>query len=72
MVYMTTDEWKEITALITAHDFDKLVSGIASRTCDLNISQEELEARVTGLKKINKKENPVAGEKRWFVNKCLS
>ena len=50
MVYMTTDEWKEITALITAHDFDKLVSGIASRTCDLNISQEELEARVTGLK----------------------
>ena len=57
MIYMTTDEWKEITALIIAHDFDKLVSEIAARTYNLNISQEELEARVTGAKKINKKED---------------
>lgn len=55
MIYMTTDEWKEISALITAHDFDKLATGIASRTYDLNISQEELDALVAGAKKIKEK-----------------
>lgn len=57
MIYMTTDEWKEISALITAHDFDKLATGIASRTYDLNISQEELDALVTGAKKVNKEKD---------------
>ena len=46
MIYMTTDEWHEISKLIEENDFYKLAEEIASRTYDLDISKQELDDRV--------------------------
>ena len=43
MIYMTTDEWKEISKLIEENDFYKLAEEIAGRTYDLDISKQELD-----------------------------
>lgn len=43
MIYMTTDEWHEISKLIEENDFYKLAEEIASRTYDLSISKQELD-----------------------------
>lgn len=46
MIYMTTDEWHEISKLLEAKDFDKLLTEICIKTYDLNISEQELDDRV--------------------------
>lgn len=46
MIYMTSDEWYEISNIMLKQDFYKLAQEICIRTCNLNISQKELEARV--------------------------
>ena len=43
MIYMTTDEWHEISKLIEENDFYRLAEEIASRTYDLGISKQELD-----------------------------
>ena len=43
MIYMTTDEWHEISKLLEAKDFDKLLTEICIKTYDLNISEKELD-----------------------------
>ena len=43
MIYMTTDEWKEISKLIRENDYYGLAEQIASRTYDLDISEQELD-----------------------------
>lgn len=43
MIYMTKDEWKEISKIIEENDFYKLAKEIASRTYDFDISKEELD-----------------------------
>ena len=46
MIYMTTDEWHEISKLIEENDFYKLAEEIASRTYDLDISKQELDRAI--------------------------
>lgn len=43
MIYMTTDEWKEISKIIEEKDFNKLAAEIAVRAYDLDISEQELD-----------------------------
>ena len=43
MIYMTTDEWKEISKIMEEKDFYKLAAEIAVRTYDLGISEQELD-----------------------------
>ena len=43
MIYMTTDEWNEISKIIEEKDFGKLATEISVRTYDLDISEQELD-----------------------------
>lgn len=42
MIYMTTDEWKEIAKIIEEKDWKELAVEISARTWDLDISEKEL------------------------------
>lgn len=43
MIYMTTDEWKEISKIIEEKDFSKLATEITVRTYDLHLDKQELD-----------------------------
>ena len=43
MIYMTTDEWKKISKIIEAKDFDKLAQEICVETYDLDMDKQELD-----------------------------
>ncbi len=43
MIYMTTDEWKEIAKIIEEKDWKELAVEIAARSYDLDVSKQELD-----------------------------
>lgn len=49
MIYMTTDEWKEISKIIEEKDFYKLAAEIAVKTYDLDISEQELDGVINKM-----------------------
>lgn len=53
MIYMTTDEWKEITKIIEEKDLKELVIELQVRTCDLDISKQELDYIIKDYKTNN-------------------
>ena len=46
MIYMTTDEWREISKIIEEKDWKELAEEIAVRTYDLEISKQELDSLI--------------------------
>lgn len=70
MIYMTTDEWKEIAKIIEEKDWKELSTEITSRTYDLDISEKELEVLIRGYTDKIKKDKKDKEEKRlWKIRR---
>lgn len=70
MIYMTTDEWKEIAKIIEEKDWKELVAEIAARSYDLDVSKQELD-RLIGDFVTNTKNNTKNNEEKrlWKIRR---